>query len=60
MTVTESVAVPPEPVAVMVYVVVSVGDTVMDPFISTLPIPGSMTQESALVDVHVSVVDSPI
>ncbi len=37
--VTLLVAVPPAPVAVMVYVVVSVGETVVEPLVLTVPIP---------------------
>ena len=39
ITVTLAVAVPPGPVAVIVYVVVSVGESVMEPSTGTLPIP---------------------
>jgi hypothetical protein len=59
VTVTESVVVPPGPVAVTVYVVVSIGETVVVRLSATLPIPGSISQESALVEVHVKVDDSP-
>ena len=54
-----SVALPPGPKAVIVYVVVSEGDTVTKPLTSTLPIPESMTQESEFVEVHDRVHDSP-
>ena len=59
MTCIASVAVPPGPVAVMVYSTVSVGETMVEPFAPTLPMPGSITQESASVEPHVSVDDSP-
>ena len=59
VTVTLSVAVPPGPVAVIEYVVVSAGDTWVDPLTSTMPISGSIMQVSALVEVQVSVEDSP-
>lgn len=58
-TVTPAVAVPPGLVAVIVYPVVSVGDTVIEPFASTLPIPGSIVQVSAFDELHVRVDDSP-
>ena len=38
--VTLLVAVPPAPVAVMVYEVVTVGDTLMEPLAPTAPMPG--------------------
>jgi hypothetical protein len=53
------VAEPPEPVAVIVYVVVSVGETVVDPLGSTVPTSGSITHVSVYVELHVSVDDSP-
>jgi len=40
--------------------VVSIGDTAVVPLGATLPIPGSMTQVSALVELQVRVEDSPI
>jgi hypothetical protein len=57
--VTLLVAVPPAPVAVMVYEVVIVGDTLIDPLGPTAPIPGWISHESALVDCHVKVADPP-
>ena len=57
VTVALAVVVPPKPVAVMVYVVVSVGETIVDPLRATLPIPGSITQVSAFVEVHDKVED---
>src|SRR4030042_3904904 len=59
-TVTLSVNVPHGPMAVMVYVVVSVGDTVMEPFSVTSPIPLSIVTVVALIKSHVRVVASPI
>lgn len=56
---TLSVALPPGPMAEIVYVVVSGGDTVIKPVVSTLPMPESMTQESEFVEFHDSVHDSP-
>ena len=57
--VTLSVALPPRPEAVIVYVVVSEGDTERKPLTSTLPIPESMTQESECVEFHERVHDWP-
>ena len=57
--VTLSVALPPGPKAVIVYVVVSEGDTVKEPLTSTLPMPASMTQASEFVEFHDRVHDSP-
>ena len=59
VTVTPAVAEPPGPVTVMVYVVVSVGEIETDPFTGTVPTPWSMAAESALVEFHSSVADSP-
>ena len=59
VTETSAVAVPPGPVAVMVYVVASVGDTWTDPLAPTDPMSGSITQASALVEFQVRVDDSP-
>jgi hypothetical protein len=58
VTVTLLLAVPPGPVAMMVYVVVSAGITIKDPFNSTIPISGVISQESAYVDVHDNVTES--
>ena len=57
--VTVAEAVPPEPVATMVYVVVSVGDIDIEPLAPTEPMPGSITQLSAWVELQVRVEDSP-
>jgi len=46
-------------VAVIVYVVVVVGDTTVDPFKATAPIPWSISTLSVRKVVHVSVDDSP-
>jgi hypothetical protein len=54
-----SIAIPPNPVAVMLKVVVSVGDIWTEPFGATLPIPGSRKQDSAEVELQVRVDDSP-
>ena len=59
MTVVLAKAEPPGPVAVIVYVVVSAGKTPIDPLGSTLPTPGSMSQESAPVEFQERVVDAP-
>ena len=53
VTVTLSVAEPPGPIAVMVYVVVLEGLTSHDPDGSNVPTSGSITQLSAFVEVHV-------
>ena len=42
VTITLAIVVPPDPIAVIVYVVVSVGDTSIDPYDSTSPILGAM------------------
>ena len=57
--VTLSVALPPGPKAEIVYVVVSEGDTVMEPLTSTLPMPESMIQASEFVEFQDRVHDSP-
>ena len=54
VTVVEHVAVPPEPVTVIVYVVVTEGDTLLLPFNATLPIPWLILALVALDDVQVS------
>jgi hypothetical protein len=59
VTVALAVTVPPIPMAVKVYVVVPVGDTLMEPVGGTLPIPWSIAQLSALEASQVSVADSP-
>ena len=58
-TLTWAVAVPPVPVAVIVYVVVSAGDTEIEPLGSTVPISGSIVHDAASVDVHSKVALSP-
>ena len=55
VTVTLSVLDPYVFVAVIVYVVVTLGVTLVDPFTSTGPIPWSMLTLSAAVEVHVRV-----
>ena len=50
---------PPGPVAVMVYVVVSAGEIAVEPFKSTTPISGDISQVSARVELQDRVVDSP-
>jgi hypothetical protein len=57
--VTLSVAVPLVFVAVIVYVVVNVGVTPVEPLSVTAPIPWSMLQLSALTEVQVSVAVPP-
>ena len=47
------------PVAVIEYVVVDAGDTVIDPLNGTAPMPWSIATVIAFVDVHVSVVEPP-
>ena len=59
LTVTLSIASPPGPSAAMVYVVVSVGETMREPLTSTTSISGSITQLSASVEDHDRVLDSP-
>ena len=59
MIVTLLVAVPPVPVAVMVYVVVTVGDTLIDPLEPTVPTSGWISHASASVEVQVRVADPP-
>ena len=59
VTVTSSVNVPSGPVAVIIYVVVSAGDTVIDPLTSTLPIPGAISQVSICFEYQERVVPSP-
>jgi hypothetical protein len=55
VTTTDVTAVPADPLAVAVYVVVEVGDTDMDPEAGFCPIPGSISTDVAFVDDHVSV-----
>src|SRR5271156_4228166 len=55
-----AVALPPGPVAVIVYVVESVGFTGVDPCSATLPTPGSMSASVASVEVQLSVTVSPL
>jgi hypothetical protein len=57
--VTLAVAMPPAPIAVMVYEVVTVGDTLIDPLGPTAPMPGSISQEVAFVELHIRVADCP-
>src|SRR5277367_170846 len=61
-TVTRAVAVPlpPGPVAVIVYVVDSVGFTGVDPCNATFPTPGSISASVASVEVQLSVTVSPL
>ena len=59
MTVTLAEVPPPAPEAVIVNVVLSSGDTILDPFGATLPMFGSMEQLSAWVEVQVRTLDSP-
>src|SRR5271154_5477884 len=55
-----AVALPPGPVAVIVYVVDSVGFTGVEPCNATLPTPGSISASVASVDVQLSVTVSPL
>jgi len=50
---------PPESSAVIVYVVVTAGETLSDPLRFTEPMPWSILTETALVDVQERVVDKP-
>jgi hypothetical protein len=50
---------PPGPMTVIVYLVVRLGDTMIDPLAGTSPIPGLMKALSALVDIHDKVDGSP-
>ena len=59
VTVTDAVPTPPGPVAVMMYVVVSDGDTVSVPLGDTDSISGSIVTVFAFVVFHERVVDSP-
>ncbi len=59
LMVMDALAVPPGPVAVMVYTVVSSRVTSIEPDVSTDPIPGSITTVSASVDSQVRVADWP-
>ena len=54
-----SLPLPPGPLTVIVYLVVRLGDTIIDPLIGTSPILGLMNAVSASVDVHDKVADSP-
>ena len=58
-TVVTHVALPPGPVTVSVYVVVTFGETLIDPLSGTLPIPRLIDAEVALFEVQVSVDDPP-
>jgi len=55
VTVVLSVFVPELFIAVMVYVVVTLGETLVDPFRPTVPIPPSMLTDVALDVTHASV-----
>jgi hypothetical protein len=59
VTWTESVAVPPSFVAVMVYVVVSWGATSREPLELTAPIPGTMVTLSVFDELQVRVAALP-
>ena len=56
VTLALSVAVPDGPVAVMVYVVVTIGETLMEPVADTVPIPWSILTDVAFRESHVNVV----
>src|SRR5579883_1198416 len=61
VTVTRAVALaePPGPMAVIVYVVESVGVTLVSPSGDTMPTPGASVRDVAFVDDHRSVADCP-
>lgn len=59
MTVALSAAVPPGPVTVMVYAVVTEGETLVDPVRGTVPTPWSILALVASVELHESVAESP-
>ena len=50
---------PPGPMTVIVYLVVRLGETMIEPLIGTSPILGLIKAVSAFVDVHDKVADSP-
>lgn len=60
VTTAWAVAVPLKPVAVMVYVVVTIGDTEIEPLDATSPMPLSILMVSASVELQVNVLDSPV
>ena len=62
LTVTPAlaVAVPPRPVAVMVYVVVLLGVTTVEPWVVTEPTPGAIASSVALRELQVSVDEFPV
>jgi len=59
VTVALEVAVPPEPFTVMIYVVVTDGVTLTEPFASTVPMPLLMLAVSASLEVQLSTEDPP-
>ena len=59
VTIAWAVDVPPLPDAVMMYVVVSAGETDNEPLSGTLPMPLSILTVSALEELHVKIADSP-
>ena len=59
VTVTLPVAEPPSPFTVMIYVVVTEGITLTEPFTSTVPMPLLMLAVSASLEVQVSTEDPP-
>ena len=54
-----SLPLPPGPLTVIVYLVVRLGETMIEPLIGTSPILGLIKAVSASVDVHDKVADSP-
>jgi len=59
LIVTDCVVVPPAPIAVIVYVVFDVGETEIEPFVATYPIPWFILIDVALVVLHDKVLDEP-
>ena len=59
VTVAVAVDVPPGPTAVIVKVVVSIGDTMVVPVAATLPTFGVIVTESASVEVQLKTAVSP-
>ena len=60
VTVAFALAVPARPMTVIVYVVVSLGETICDPVTSTSPISWLMDAESAFIELQVRVDSFPI
>ncbi|MBE7445583.1 MAG: hypothetical protein HS132_10170 [Planctomycetia bacterium] len=56
---TNAIATPPLPLAVMVYIVVTTGETSREPFTATAPMPWSISALVALVELQARVAFSP-